>query len=177
MKVSIDPDRVNGELDALAAFSDAPAPAVTRIVFTESDMQARAWFKGLCAKAGLALREDAVGNTFARWRGAEPDLPAVGTGSHIDAIPNSGRYDGTVGVLGGFEAIRALQTSGFRPRRSIELLLFTAEEPTRFGIGCLGSRLLSGNLSGEQADSLRDRDGIALLRRERVLAFEVSWTM
>ena len=78
--------------------------------------------------------------------GAEPALPAVATGSHIDAIPHSGRYDGTVGVLGALEAIRALQDAGFRPRRSIELILFTSEEPTRFGIGCLGSRLLSGTL-------------------------------
>ena len=77
-----------------------------------------------------------MGNTFARWIGAENALPALGTGSHMDALPNGGRYDGTVGVLGGLEAIRALQRSGFEPRRSIELLVFTSEEPTRFGIGC-----------------------------------------
>ncbi len=63
----------------------------------------------------MQLREDAIGNTFARWQGSEPDLPAIGTGSHIDAIPNAGMYDGTVGVLGGLEAIRALQASGFQP--------------------------------------------------------------
>lgn len=172
MKIGVDRDRVIGELDALAAFSDVPAPAVTRIVFTEPDVRARKWFKGLCAEAGLELREDAVGNTFARWRGAEPDLPAVGTGSHIDAIPDSGRYDGTVGVLGGLEAVRALRSSGFRPRRSIELLLFTAEEPTRFGIGCLGSRLLSGNLFGDKADLLCDREGVSLARARAEAGFK-----
>ena len=102
--------------------------------------------KQLCVEAGLAVREDPVGNTFARWVGAEPDLAPVATGSHIDAIPNAGMYDGTVGVLGGLEAIRALARSGYRPRRSIELVIFTSEEPTRFGIGCLGSRLLAGVL-------------------------------
>ena len=51
-----------------------------------------------CEEAGLVLREDAVGNTFARWIGREPELPAVGTGSHIDAIPNAGRFDGPLGV-------------------------------------------------------------------------------
>ena len=88
-----------------------------------------------------------------------PSAPAVGTGSHIDAIPNAGKYDGVVGVLGGLEAIRALQQSGFRPRNSIELLIFTSEEPTRFGIGCLGSRLLSGTLSADSARKLTDNDG------------------
>jgi N-carbamoyl-L-amino-acid hydrolase len=66
---------------------------------------------------------------------------------------------GVVGVLGAIEAIRALKTAGFQPRRSVELIIFTSEEPTRFGIGCLGSRLLGGVLSLERAAALRDRDG------------------
>jgi N-carbamoyl-L-amino-acid hydrolase len=112
-----------------------------------------------CEEAGLGVRQDAIGNIFARWNGADPQAPAVGTGSHTDAIPNAGKYDGVVGVLGGLEAIRALQRSGFRPKNSIELLVFATEEPTRFGIGCLGSRLLSGTLSAEAAAKLKDRDG------------------
>ena len=89
----------------------------------------------------------------------DPAAPAVGTGSHVDAIPNAGKYDGVVGVLGGLEAIRALRRSGFCPANSVELLIFTSEEPTRFGIGCLGSRLLSGTLSADAARRLKDGDG------------------
>ncbi len=151
--------KIFSELETLAEFSGASKPGVTRVVFSPSDMEARTWFKLLCLGAGLDVREDAVGNTFATWKGADPQLPRVGTGSHIDAIPHSGKYDGTVGVLGGLEAIRALQASGFRPRRSIELLLFTSEEPTRFGIGCLGSRLLAGALDPSAADRLEDAEG------------------
>jgi N-carbamoyl-L-amino-acid hydrolase len=162
MNLAIDQSRLSQELEELAAFTDAPAPAVTRVVFTERDRQARAYVEGLCVQAGLTIREDAVGNTFARWVGSEPELPAVGTGSHIDAIPNAGRYDGTVGVLGGLEAIRALKQSGFEPKRSIELLLFTSEEPTRFGMGCLGSRLLSGLLEASAGERLKDREGATL---------------
>jgi ureidoglycolate amidohydrolase len=84
-------------------------------------------------------------------------LAPIGTGSHIDAIPNAGSYDGTVGVLGGLEAIRALQRAGFHPRRSIELGIFTAEEPTRFGIGCLGSRMMGHVLTPGAALALRDK--------------------
>jgi ureidoglycolate amidohydrolase len=160
--MKIDIDGLVRELETLAGFSDAPAPAVTRIVFSEHDLRARAWLRELYAAAGLDVREDAAGNTFARWHGAQPELAAAGTGSHTDAIPHSGRYDGTVGVLGGLEAIRALQRSGFKPRRSIELLMFTAEEPTRFGIGCLGSRLLAGTLDGAQAAALCDVEGKSL---------------
>jgi N-carbamoyl-L-amino-acid hydrolase len=162
MNLTIDTARLTRELETLATFSDAPQPAVTRIVFSEQDLRARVWLKQLYVEAGLDVREDAVGNTFARWRGTDPELPAVGTGSHTDAIPHSGRYDGTVGVLGGLEAIRALKRAGFQPRRSIELLMFTSEEPTRFGIGCLGSRLLSGSLTASAADCLKDSDGRTL---------------
>ena len=126
MNFSIDQDRLNREINTLAGFSADQAPAVTRVVFSEQDLAARAWLQDRCSEAGLRMREDAAGNTFFRWTGTEPGLPAVCTGSHIDAIPHAGKYDGTVGVLGGLEAIRALQASGFAPRRSIELLLFTA---------------------------------------------------
>ena len=159
MKLEIDQQRLNSEIDTLAAISDAEPPAVTRIVFTPTDLKARAWMISRCQEAGLTVGQDAIGNIFARWIGADPAAPAVGTGSHIDAIPNAGKYDGVVGVLGGLEAIRALQCNGFRPRNSIELLVFATEEPTRFGIGCLGSRLLSGTLSAEAAAKVKDRDG------------------
>src|SRR5260370_11194621 len=140
MDVKVNQRRVMEELERLAEFSDATGPAVSRVVFSEADLAARRFVKGECAAAGLAVREDAVGNTFARWTGTEPELPAVGTGSHIDAIPHSGRYDGTVGVLGGLEAVRVLPAGGFQPRRSIEPVMITSEGPTLFRVGCLGSR-------------------------------------
>ncbi len=166
MPIQIDEARLLSELETLATLTDAePADngtAVTRIVFSADDLRARAWLKDLAAAEGFSIREDAVGNTFIRWPGTEPDLPAIATGSHTDAIPHAGMYDGTVGVLGGLEAMRALKRSGLQPRRSIELVMFTSEEPTRFGIGCLGSRLISGTLDPNRADTLKDKDETTL---------------
>jgi len=158
----VDIARLHREIDALAAITEVEPPAVTRIIYSEKDFAAREQVKSLCHEAGLELREDAVGNLFARWIGTDPSLPAVATGSHIDAIPQAGRFDGVLGVLGGLEAIRHLQREGFVPKRSIELIAFTSEEPTRFGIGCLGSRLMSGSLSLENALALADKDGRTL---------------
>jgi len=168
MNLHVDRDRLVNEIEELALISDAEAPAVTRVVFTPTDLKAREWLISQCEKAGLAVRQDAIGNIFARWTGSQPSAPAVGTGSHIDAIPNAGKYDGVVGVLGGLEAIRSLQPSGFRPKHSIELLVFTSEEPTRFGIGCLGSRLLSRTLSAAGARKLVDKEGVSLEEVRRV---------
>jgi N-carbamoyl-L-amino-acid hydrolase len=166
-KLDVDRCRLSEELERLAQFSEAEAPAVTRVLFTQVDLQARIFLKDLFTDAGLVTREDAAGNMFARWSGEDAELPAVATGSHIDAIPFSGRYDGTVGVLGALEAIRTLQRSGWHPARSLELIVFTSEEPTRFGIGCLGSRLLSGSLTAVQAAALTDSDGHTFERVRR----------
>ena len=176
LNIDIDTKCLLAEIEELSTISAAEPPAVTRIVFTPADLKARAWLRVRCEKAGLSVRQDAIGNTFVRWAGSDPHAPAVGTGSHIDAIPNAGKYDGVVGVLGGLEAIRSLQRAGFRPRHSIELLVFTSEEPTRFGIGCLGSRLLSGILSPDAARKLVDKDGVSLeeVRRGAALQGELE---
>jgi ureidoglycolate amidohydrolase len=147
MNVDIDQRRLQKEIDTLAGYSSEPAPVVTRVVFSQADQDARGYLAGLFAEAGLLVREDAIGNTFARWVGSRPELAAVGTGSHIDAIPNAGRYDGTVGVL------------------------FTAEEPTRFDIGCLGSRMLAGVLTPEAAAALLDSEGLSLDQLRRAAGF------
>ncbi len=155
-------DGLIAELLALGKISEAEPPVVTRVVFSEADMRARTYVKSLFVSAELTLREDAIGNTFATWEGSEPSLAPIGTGSHIDAIPNAGLYDGCVGVLGGLEAIRVLKQLGYKPRRSIELVIFTSEEPTRFGIGCLGSRMMAGVLSPQKALALRDKESHGL---------------
>ncbi len=178
MMLTVDAARLQSEMDTLASITGVEQTgregerAVTRVVFSEDDLHARAWLKTLYEDAGLQMRVDPVGNTFARWLGTEPELPAIGTGSHTDAIPHAGMYDGTLGVLGGLEGIRTLQRSGFRPRRSVELLMFTSEEPTRFGIGCLGSRLLAGTLGAERADAFLDMEGRTLAEIRHTAGFQ-----
>ncbi|KAL7177750.1 hypothetical protein ACSBR2_031006 [Camellia fascicularis] len=149
--LSVDTQSLQKQIDELSTFSDTPAPSVTRILYSEKDVVARRYIKNIMGLAGLSVREDVVGNIFGRWEGYEPELAAVATGSHIDAIPYSGKYDGVVGVLGAIEAINVLKRFGFKPKRSLEVIMFTSEEPTRFGIGCLGSRLMAGNEELEKA--------------------------
>src|SRR5207253_11365939 len=114
-------DRLSAEIGELATISDADPPAVTRVVFTPTDLKARAWLRARCEQAGLALQQDPIGNLFARWQASDPDAPAIGTGAHIAEIPDARMYDGVVGVLGGLAAIRTLDLRGFRPRHSIEV--------------------------------------------------------
>ncbi|KAL8490982.1 hypothetical protein ACS0TY_022841 [Phlomoides rotata] len=151
--LSVDTQSLQKQIDELSTFSDTPAPSVTRVLYSEKDVLARRYIKNLMGLSGLSIREDAVGNIFGKWVGSEAELAPVSTGSHIDAIPYSGKYDGVIGVLGAIEAINVLKRSGFKPKRSLEVIMFTSEEPTRFGISCLGSRLLAG--SQELAELLK----------------------
>ena len=162
MNIKVNGKRTWDELEQLSTFSDTPAPSVTRIIYTENDLKARNYFKGLAREAGLEVREDAIGNIFARLNGDDKSLPAIGTGSHCDAIPHAGKYDGTVGVFGGLEALRSLKEGGFKPRRPLEVVFFTSEEPTRFGIGCIGSRLMAGAITVDHIHTLKDKDGLSV---------------
>lgn len=153
-------------LKELATHNDLTPPSVQRILFTESDLSARAFIRALMTDVGLSIREDAIGNLFATWHGSS-DQPPVLTGSHIDAIPHSGMYDGTLGVLAALEAMRALRATGFRPRRSVAVLAFASEEPTRFGLSCIGSRLLAGTSSPLALAAMRDARNISLEEARR----------
>jgi len=171
-EVIVDTDRLWQELEHLASFSSTPAPSVTRVLFTEADLAGRDYVRELMRDAGLELVEDAAGNIVGRWPGSDPAAPRVGTGSHCDAIPHAGKYDGTVGVLGGIAAVRALRAAGYEPRCSIDVIMFTSEEPTRFGIGCSGSRLLGGAVSAEALAALTDADGISFDEARRRAGYD-----
>eukprot|EP01018_Ginkgo_biloba_P010624 Gb_19267 [translate_table: standard] len=168
----VDKENLKRQIDELSTLSDTPAPSVTRILYSMNDILARRYVKSLMEAAGLLVREDAVGNMFGRWEGADSELPAVATGSHIDAIPYSGKYDGVVGVLGAIEAINVLKRLAFKPKRSLEVILFTSEEPTRFGVSCLGSRLLAGSVTlAETLKRLVDSQNISFAEASRTAGY------
>jgi N-carbamoyl-L-amino-acid hydrolase len=161
-RLAIDGARIEAELAHLGGFTESPPPAVTRVLWTPTDLAGRAYVRTLLEAEGLTIRTDPIGTIFARWHGTEGSLAPVATGSHVDAIPNAGRYDGCYGVIGAIEAIRGLRRAGFAPRRSIDVIVFASEEPTRFGVGCLGSRLMTGAMSADTARAMRDADGVSV---------------
>lgn len=127
-------------------------------MIAETDVQGRLFIKSLMEDAGLEVSEDSMGSIFGSWRkGVEdPKAPAVLTGSHCDAIPLAGAYDGTVGVVAAIAALKALKTAGFKPSRPLQVVMFTSEEPTRFGLSCIGSRAMAGAINVNKLKSLRD---------------------
>jgi beta-ureidopropionase / N-carbamoyl-L-amino-acid hydrolase len=132
-----------------------------RYSWSDSDAACRAWFARTATELGLRTDYDRNGNLWAWW-GRPGAAPAIVTGSHLDSVPDGGAYDGPLGVVSAFAAIGQLRSAGFRPARPIGVAAFTEEEGARFGVACLGSRLLTGAIAPARARELRDRDGVTL---------------
>jgi N-carbamoyl-L-amino-acid hydrolase len=144
---------------------DAETGGYRRFAWTAADLACRAWFTEQARRRGLALEQDRNGNLFAWWRPDQADraaAPGVVTGSHLDSVPGGGAYDGPLGVVGGLAAVDLMRERAVRPARPIAVAVFAEEEGARFGVACLGSRLLTGALEPERARSLRDGDGATL---------------
>ena len=132
--------------------------------FGSAERECHAWFLQQCAARGLEVSADGNGNVVAWWRpaSAPPGAKGVLTGSHLDSVLDGGAYDGPLGVVSALAAVDLLRDRGFAPDRAIGVSVFVEEEGSRFGLACLGSRLLTGETTPEQALALRDRDGIFL---------------
>jgi beta-ureidopropionase / N-carbamoyl-L-amino-acid hydrolase len=132
-----------------------------RYSWTDADAGCRRWFAKTATRLGLRTDCDGNGNLWAWW-GRSGGTAAVVTGSHLDSVPDGGGYDGPLGVISAFAAIEMLRADRFRPARPIAVAAFTEEEGARFGVACLGSRLLTGAIDASAARQLRDRDGVSL---------------
>jgi beta-ureidopropionase / N-carbamoyl-L-amino-acid hydrolase len=133
-----------------------------RFSWTPADLDCRAWFEGAARHRQLRTEPDRNGNLWAWWDVPGSSAPAVATGSHLDSVPDGGAYDGPLGVVSAFAAIDELRAAGFAPARPIAVAAFTEEEGGRFGVACLGSRLLTGAIDPETARGLQDGDGTTL---------------
>src|SRR5690606_8477863 len=129
-----------------------------RYTFGAADAELRSWFAGAAASRGLDVETDGNGNMWAWW--GAPGPGAVVTGSHLDSVPDGGAFDGPLGVVSALEAVAELRRRGFAPARPVAVAVFAEEEGARFGVPCLGSRLLTGAIAPERAAALTDADGV-----------------
>lgn len=116
----------------------------TRMAFSEEDVEGRKLFASWAENLGMNCRVDAAGNLIARMEGQDNSLPTILMGSHLDTVPDGGKYDGVLGCVGGLEVCERLKEEGIVPNHPIELIVFTDEEGFRFGKGLTGSSALCG---------------------------------
>ncbi|HEY1152972.1 MAG TPA: Zn-dependent hydrolase [Pseudolabrys sp.] len=166
--LKIDQQRIWDDLMALAAITDPDHPH-TRRSFSPLFLDGRAWLRKRFEEAGLKVRLDTAANMIGRMEGSDAGAQPIMLGSHSDTVPSGGRFDGPAGIITALEVVRAMRDAGFTPRHPIEIVDFLAEEPSEYGISCVGSRAMAGvlddkmlaytNPAGERLDDAIRRVG------------------
>ncbi len=161
-------ERIAKKLDELATIGTTPTGGVTRLALSNEDHQAMELVAKWMKEAGLKVHIDHFGNLIGRMEGENPLVPAVMIGSHIDTVPNGGRFDGTIGVLGGIEIAQMIREEGISIEHPLEIVAFSDEEGTRFQGGLFGSRGMVGRVLEQE---LVKKDDTGISRYEALKAF------
>lgn len=174
MQQKVNVENIQMWIEGMNRFNATPEFGTTRILFTKPELENRRYVKEEMEKLGLSVREDAIGNIYATLKGTDQKLSPVWTGSHIDTVPNAGKFDGMAGVVCGMEALRIIKESGAEHKRDLTVVIYTSEEPTRFGLGCLGSRAMAGVLSMEDTKNIHDKSGRSLYEKLQELSYDLD---
>lgn len=164
---AVSPERITSHLKSFASIGYSASGGMRRLAFSKNDLRARQVLVHIMGNLGLDARIDPFGTVYGRL--PDPDgrkLPAVMVGSHLDAVPGGGRFDGSIGVVAGLEAAAVVSQYLEITERTLEVVSFSCEESSRFGRGTIGSGLMTGVWSAKDILHLRDGQGQTL---ERVL--------
>lgn len=150
------------DFNALASIGQNEAGGMERLAFSEADQQAHKLLAQMAESAGFEVKWDGAGNLWITRRGTDdgnPDFPPLLLGSHMDTVPDGGKYDGLLGVMTAFHAMRLLDQ--VPQRRTVTLIVFRCEESSRFNCATIGSKLLAEQLTGQMLKSYVDKEGIS----------------
>jgi allantoate deiminase len=156
----INGERLAKRLSAIAEIGQTDEGGSYRLGFSKEERKAKNLVKKWMEGAGLDVQEDGTGNVFGRLSGKNNDLRPVLSGSHVDSVPDGGHFDGPLGVLSALEVVEAWKTTGYRPTRPYEVVIFTDEEGSRFNGGMIGSQAMMGEIKLEKQMALLDINGM-----------------
>ena len=151
--LKINATRLLDNLRSLAQIGRTPDGGVSRPALSENDVAGRAWFKARVEEAGLVFGTDAAGNLSATLPSTNQQASTLLFGSHLDSVPNGGRFDGSLGVLCALEALQTIQDAQLALPFHLEVISFTDEEGAF--LGTFGSRIFVGELTQQHLQSLR----------------------
>lgn len=155
-------ERIERWIAEIDRYNATPGDGTTRQYLTDVEWEARRYICREMEQIGLTVEMDCVGNLIGTLPGTDPELAPVWTGSHFDTVLHGGRFDGVAGVVTGMEALKMIADSGVPHRRNLSCVAYAAEEPARFGIGCIGSRAMAGALSVQDLKEIHALDGPTL---------------
>lgn len=140
----VDIEKVISHLEEIYKCGEQADGTFSRVAYSKEDVKGRELFREYFHTLGIPTRVDEAGNIIARMEGKDSSLPVIMMGSHLDTVPDGGKYDGAVGCVGGLAVCETFVESGYQPDHPIEVIVFTDEEGFRFGSGLLGSSAICG---------------------------------
>lgn len=158
-KLCINAKRLEEMIYELGQFGLNEKGGLDRTTFTKPELAARDWLKEKLEKLHLTIKVDPAANIWATRKGKEENLPVISFGSHIDTVPNGGKYDGALGVLIALEIITSLEEMGVETRHPLEIVSFSAEEPNPFGLSTFGSRAVTNKLEKDDIEHVKNSEG------------------
>lgn len=169
--VDIKPQEVDEVIDWLSNIS-VEGPGVTRLLYSAQWIEAQNSLKEKFEELGMKVEFDAVGNLFATIEGTEEPEKIVATGSHIDTVVEGGRFDGQLGVMGGYLAVKNLIETKGRPKKSLQVISMAEEEGSRFPYAFWGSKNIFGLAKREEVEEIADTEGIRFVDAMREAGFD-----
>jgi N-carbamoyl-L-amino-acid hydrolase len=160
--MAVDSERLKRRFDRLSEIGKTEGGGVSRLALSDEDKEARDLFVSWLKELGLEVKVDDLGNIYGILKGKNPDAAPLVMGSHLDSVPRGGKYDGTIGVLAGLEAIESLIEDGIEPDQPVIVVNFTNEEGARFPKPMISSGVLSGKFTTEDMYKLEDDNGISI---------------
>jgi N-carbamoyl-L-amino-acid hydrolase len=153
MPLLINPDRFKDDFDALAQIGSTGDGGVNRPALSPAHLEARRWLLARAQEAGLETHVDGAGNHSAILQSPIPNSLTLLLGSHLDSVPNGGRFDGALGILAALEVLRTVKEASLQLPVHLEAIDFTDEEGTL--VGLLGSSAIAGTLTPEALQNPR----------------------
>jgi allantoate deiminase len=169
--VDIKPQEVDEVIDWLSNIS-VEGPGVTRLLYSAQWIEAQNSLKEKFEELGMKVEFDAVGNLFATIEGTEEPEKIIATGSHIDTVVEGGRFDGQLGVMGGYLAVKNLIETKGRPKKSLQVISMAEEEGSRFPYAFWGSKNIFGLAKREEVEEIADTEGIRFVDAMREAGFD-----
>ncbi|QCR32003.1 M20 family metallo-hydrolase [Lysinibacillus sp. SGAir0095] len=159
--ININRERLQFNIEELGNIGLNESHGLDRITFSVDDLQARQWFINKIKELKLDYQIDAAANIWTSLPNTNEKAPII-IGSHLDTVPNGGRYDGALGVLIGLEILTTLLENGITTEHPIGLVSFTAEEPNPYNLSTFGSRVVTGKLKKSDIEHVQTKEGISL---------------
>lgn len=140
----------------------ADPPGVTRAAYGPGEQFAHDLARAEAEALGAVVTTDAAGNLYLTLRGADPQLPAIVIGSHLDSVPHGGNFDGAAGVVAGLAVMAEIVTRSTSLRRDLTVMAIRSEEAAWFPLSYPGSMAALGLLPAEALEARRSDTGRTL---------------